>query len=205
MNTLPDANTIVIGLDAVITVARYAFLGVAGLTGIVCAGDWLVRTRRLSPFGPAARFFRKSVDPAIAPVERAVVRSGGVPSSAPLWALLAVVITGILVLSFLGVVRDNITLLLRAVEFGPRAILTVLVGWTIGFLQLALIVRVIAPWVRISPYSRWVRWAFVLTEWLVAPLRRRLPPLGMFDISPIVAWAILWVVEKLLVWLIAIS
>jgi uncharacterized protein YggT (Ycf19 family) len=198
-----DANTIVTGVDAVITVARYAFLGAAGLTGIVCAGDWLVRTRRLSPFGLAARFFRKSVDPAIAPVERAVVRSGGLPSSAPLWALLAVVIAGILVLSLLGVVRDNIVLMLRAVAFGPRGILSVVVGWTIGFLQLALIVRVIASWVRISPYSRWVRWAFALTEWLVAPLRRRLPPFLMFDISPIVAWAILWVIGRLLQWLIA--
>jgi len=200
-----DANTIVIGLDAVITVARYVFLGAAGLTGIVCAGDWLVRTRRLSPFGPSARFFRKTVDPAIAPVERAVVRSGGMPSSAPLWALLAVIIAGIIVLSLLGVVRDNIILLVRAAAFGPRALLSVLLGWTIGFLQLALIVRVIASWVRISPYSRWVRWAFVLTEWLVAPLRRRLPQVAMFDISPIVAWAILWAIGAILQRVISFS
>src|SRR5580704_12964713 len=33
-----DQNTIVIGLDAVIGVLRYVFLGAAGLTGIVCAG-----------------------------------------------------------------------------------------------------------------------------------------------------------------------
>jgi YggT family protein len=193
-----DANAIVTGFDQVILIVRYVFLGAAGLTGIVCAGDWLVRTRRLSPFGPAARFFRKSVDPAIAPVERAVVRSGGVPSSAPLWALLAVIIAGIIVLSLIGVVRDNVVLILRAAAFGPRALLSVLLGWTIGFLQLALIVRVIASWVRMSPYSRWVRWSFILTEWLVRPLRKRLPNVGMFDISPIVAWAILWAVGALL-------
>jgi YggT family protein len=200
-----DANAIVVGFDQVILVVRYVFLGAAGLTGIVCAGDWLVRTRRLSPFGPAARFFRRSVDPAIAPVERAVVRSGGVPSSAPLWALLAVVIAGIIVLSLLGVVRDNVVLILRAAAFGPRALLSVLLGWTIGFLQFALIVRVIASWVRISPYSRWVRWSFTFTEWLVRPLRKRLPNVGMFDISPIVAWAILWAIGKLLQYLIAIA
>jgi YggT family protein len=200
-----DTNAIVFGFDQVILVIRYVFLGAAGLTGIVCAGDWLVRTRRLSPFGPAARFFRKSVDPAIAPVERAVVRSGGVPSSAPLWALLAVVIAGIIVLSLLGVVRDNVVLILRAAAFGPRALLSVLLGWTIGFLQLALIVRVMASWVRISPYSRWVRWSFTLTEWLVRPLRKRLPNVGMFDISPIVAWAILWAIGWLLQRVIAFA
>ncbi|HSY83372.1 MAG TPA: YggT family protein [Gemmatimonadaceae bacterium] len=200
-----DQNTIVTGLDVVIGVLRYVFLGAAGLTGIVCAGDWLVRTRRLSPFGPAARFFRKTVDPAIAPVEHAVVRSGGLPSSAPLWALLAVIIAGIIVLSLLGVVRDNIILILRAAAFGPRALLSVLLGWTIGFLQLALIVRVMASWVRISPYSRWVRWSFILTEWLVRPLRKRLPNVGMFDISPIVAWAILWAIGALLQRVISFS
>jgi len=191
-----DANTIVTGLDAVIGVTRYVFLGAAGLTGIVCAGDWLVRTRRLSPFGPAARFFRKSVDPAIAPVERAVVRYGGLPSSAPLWALLAVVIAGIIVLSLLGAVRDNTVLLVRAAEFGPRGILLVLVGWIIGLLELAIWVRVIASWVRISPYSRWVRWSYTLTEWLIRPISRRIRPvniLGAFvDLSPFVALAILW-------------
>jgi len=152
----------------------------------------------LSPFGPAARFFRKTVDPAIAPVERAVVRSGGLPTAAPLWTLLAVVIGGIVVLSLLGFLRDNIVGLLSAFSNGPRAILALIVTWTIGFLQLALIVRVISSWVRISPYSRWIRWSFTLTEWLVAPLRKRLPPLGMFDISPIVAYAILWAIGALL-------
>ena len=193
-----DSHTIVTGLDAVIDVVRYVFLGGAALTGVVCAGDWLVRTRRLSPFGPAARFFRKTVDPAIAPVERAVVRSGGLPTAAPLWTLLAVVIGGIVVLSLLGFLRDNIVGLLSAFSNGPRAILALIVTWTIGFLQLALIVRVISSWVRISPYSRWIRWSFTLTEWLVAPLRKRLPPLGMFDISPIVAYAILWAIGALL-------
>jgi len=193
-----DSHTFVTGLDAAIDVVRYVFLGGAALTGLVCAGDWLVRTRRLSPFGPAARFFRRTVDPAIAPVERAVVRSGGLPTAAPLWTLLGVVIGGIVILSLLGFLRDNVVGLLSALSNGPRAILALVVAWTIGLLQLALIVRVISSWVRISPYSRWIRWSFTLTEWLVAPLRRRLPPLGMFDISPIVAYAILWAIGAVL-------
>jgi uncharacterized protein YggT (Ycf19 family) len=43
-----------------------------------------------------------------------------------------------------------------------------------------------------------VRWSFTVTEWLVRPLRKRLPNVGMFDISPIVAWAILWAIGALL-------
>jgi YggT family protein len=36
-----------------------------------------------------------------------------------------------------------------------------------------------------------VRWSFVLTEWLLAPLRRIIPPLGMIDITPIVAYFVI--------------
>jgi YggT family protein len=199
-----DSNTIVTGLDAVITVIRYVFLGGATLAGLVCAGDWMVRTRRLSPFGAPARFFRKTVDPAIAPVERAVIRSGGVPTAAPLWAALGVIIVGIIALSVLGFIRDNVIGVLWAVDHGPRAIALLVVGWIIGILQIALIVRVIASWVRMSPYSRWIHWSYTLTEWLVGPLRRRLPRVGMFDISPIVAYAILWAIGAIAQRLIAI-
>src|SRR5579871_4259110 len=157
-----DANSIVTGLDAALAIVRYVFLGGAALTGLVCAGDWLVRTRRLSPFGAPARFFRKTVDPAIAPVERVVIRSGGVPSAAPLWTLLAVIIAGVLLLSLLGLVRDNLVLLVRAAAFGPRGVLIVVLDWTIGILELAIWVRVIASWIRISPYSIWVRWSHIL-------------------------------------------
>lgn len=200
-----DSLSIVAGLDTVIGVIRYVFLGGAVLTSVVCTGDWMVRTRRLSPFGPTARFFRKTVDPAIAPVERAVIRSGGVPTAAPLWALLAVVIAGIVILSGLGFIRDSIVGLVWAAQHGPRAIASLLVSWIISVLQLALIIRVIASWIRISPYAWWIRWSFTLTEWLVAPLRRRLPPVGMFDISPIVAWAMLWVIGFVAQRLIAIA
>lgn len=199
-----DSNTIVAGLDAVITVIRYVFLGGAAAAGLICAGDWMVRTRRLSPFGAPARFFRKTIDPAIAPVERAVIRSGGVPTAAPLWALLAVIIAGIIALSLLGFIRDNVVGVLWAVSHGPRAIALLLAGWIIGILELALIVRVIASWVRMSPFSPWIRWSYTLTEWLVAPLRKRLPNVGMFDISPIVAYAILWVIGALAQRLIAV-
>ena len=65
---------------------------------------------------------------------------------------------------------------------------------------LALIVRVLASWLPISPYSIWIRWSYPLTNWILNPLRRIIPPLGMMDITPIVAYLLLaWVLEPLLV------
>jgi uncharacterized protein YggT (Ycf19 family) len=45
----------------------------------------------------------------------------------------------------------------------------------------------------------WVRWTIPLTEWLLRPLRQRLPLVaGAIDISPLVAWLILIIVQRLL-------
>jgi uncharacterized protein YggT (Ycf19 family) len=43
---------------------------------------------------------------------------------------------------------------------------------------------------------------YLLTDWLVEPLRRALPPVGMFDLSPLAALLVLWVIERLLLSLI---
>jgi YggT family protein len=86
---------------------------------VVFGIDWLVRTRRISPFNPVARFFRSSVDPLLAPVERRVVRAGGTPASAPWWALVAVVVGGILVLQLMEFVGGQLVGLVRAAARGP--------------------------------------------------------------------------------------
>jgi YggT family protein len=80
-----------------------------------------------------------------------------------------------------------------------RGILAVLVTWTFGILQLALIIRVIATWVRLSMWSKWIRWTVPLTEWLLRPLRKVIPPLaGTIDLSPLVAWLLLALMERII-------
>jgi YggT family protein len=40
-----------------------------------------------------------------------------------------------------------------------------------------------------------MRPVYALTNWLIDPIRRILPPVGIFDFSPMVAWLILFVVR----------
>lgn len=183
---------------SVLGVLRIALFALAVLLTIVCAVDWAVRTRRLSPFGPVARFFRSTVDPMIAPIERRVVRAGGVPTSAPWWALAAVVVGGIVLLSLLGFVGTQIIRISAALAQGPRGIYYIVVSMVAGLLQIALFVRVLSSWVRVSPYSRWVRWSFVLTEPILRPLRRIIPPFGMMDVTPIAAYFLIVIVSGFL-------
>src|SRR2546423_15363177 len=91
--------------DAVIAVLSAALLSIAVVFGAICVLDWAVRTRKISPFTAVARFCRSTVDPIIAPIERRVVRAGGLPASAALWALGAVVVGGILLLAVLDLIR----------------------------------------------------------------------------------------------------
>ena len=186
------------GASAVIQVLRGALLSIAVVFGVICILDWAVRTRKISPFNAVARFCRATVDPFIAPIERKVVRAGGTPASAPLWALVAVVVGGILLLSFLDFITIQVARSIIASQNGAAGIFHLLVSWTFTILKIALIVRVISSWLPISPFSRWVRWSYRLSEPILAPLRRIVPNLGGLDITPILAYFLLSLTESLL-------
>ena len=191
-------DTFMSGAGAVIQVLRGALLSIAVVFGVICILDWAVRTRKISPFNAVARFCRATVDPFIAPIERKVVRAGGTPASAPLWALVAVVVGGILLLSFLDFITIQVGRSIIASQNGAAGIFHLLVSWTFTILKIALIVRVISSWLPISPFSRWVRWSYQLSEPILAPLRRIVPNLGGLDITPILAYFLLSLTESLL-------
>ncbi len=179
-------------------VLQVVLLWTALVLGAVAVTDWLVRSRRLSPFGAVARFFRKYVDPLLAPVERKVVRSGGLPASAPWWALAALVTGGILLLALVDFVASLAVDLSQGLRGGPGGIVQLLIYWTFMVLRVAIIVRVVVSWLPVSPFSPWVRWSFTLTEPILRPLRRAIPPFGSIDITPIIAFFGLGIVEYLI-------
>jgi YggT family protein len=196
LRALPD---IVLALANLIAVAlgylRPAlFVAAVAVTG-VCGVDWLVRTRRISPFSRVSRFFRSSVDPLMAPIERRLVRGGGLPSHAPWWMLGAVVVGGIVGLSLLEFVHEQLADAALAASGGSGAILRLAVSWVFGILKIALLVRVIVSWLPISPYRWFVRWAFVLSEPMLRPLRAIIPPLGPMDVTPVAAYFLLTLVQ----------
>jgi len=173
---------------------KIALLGAGAVLALVCVLDWAVRTRRISPFSGVARFCRARVDPLMAPVERVIVRSGGVPTAAPWWSLVALALFGILVISLLQFAGSILSQAIFALD-QPSTIGMTLASWGFGILRLALLVRVISSWLPISPYSRWIRWSYVLTNWMITPLQRVIPRIGMIDITPIVAWILLNVIQ----------
>jgi YggT family protein len=57
-------------------------------------------------------------------------------------------------------------------------------------------VRVLSTWLPISPYSRWIRWSYVLTEWMLRPLRSVIPMIGPIDITPLIAFFALGLIQS---------
>ena len=192
-----------LGIFAVVyAVARVALIVLAAAAFVAFGLDWLVRTRRIGPFSPIARFIRRVIDPMVTPIERRVVRAGGNPQSAPWWTLAAVVVGGIIVLSLLGFLRDQLVMAAVALQSGAGGIWYLVITWSFAILEIAIIARVISSWVGGSPYSPWWRWSFLLTEWLLAPLRRVVPSFGMMDITPIIAYFLLRIISSLLLGLV---
>ena len=177
--------------DQIIQAVRFVVLVMAAVFAVFCLIDWLVRTRRVNLFGSLARFSRSKIDPVLEPIERKVVRAGGNPASAPLWALAAVVVGGILLISILDFIRAEVMGLAFAMRSGPGGIFRLLVAWTFDFLKIALLVRVLSSWLPVSPYSPWIRWSYVVSEPILKPLRQVIPSMGPIDITPIIAYFII--------------
>jgi YggT family protein len=66
-------------------------------------------------------------------------------------------------------------------------------------LGFAIIIRALLSWVSIDPYNPLVQILFQITEPILAPLRRIIPPIGgMMDITPIVALILLQVLQAII-------
>jgi YggT family protein len=66
-------------------------------------------------------------------------------------------------------------------------------------LEIAILIRVLYSWVDPNPYptNELKRLLWAVTDPVLQPLRRFVPPIGMLDITPIVALVLLQVVERL--------
>ena len=73
-----------------------------------------------------------------------------------------------------------------------------LIRYLCEVLSLVIIARVIVSWFSPSPTNRLVIILYQVTEPFLAPLRRIIPRVGMFDFTPLVAIIILRLIVSLL-------
>ena len=189
-------------LPALDLAARTLVVLAVGYAATVALTHWAVRRRKLSPFSAWPRLVRRASDPVLLPLERRVIRVGGSPQDAPLWLLGIAIAGGLVLLSLLHWLVGLGYTLSAVASSGPRGWLRFLVSAGFGLVMAAIFIRVIASWFGISPYRRWMRPVVLLSDWIIEPIRRLLPPMGIIDFSPMVAWLVLWVARGLVLGLL---
>ena len=168
---------------------RLAVLAAAGFLALGAFAAMAVQARRINPFGRAARAVRAVTDPLLEPIERRLLRAGGNPQNAPWWLLGLAVGGAIVLVQAVEWLAGQAALLAGAA--GSGSALGLVVNWAFSLVILALIVRIVGSWLGASRYTPWMRPFVWATEWLLAPLRRVVPPIGMLDFTPFVAWILL--------------
>ena len=169
---------------------------------VVALTLWLVRARHIAPFGAWPRLVRRASDPLLRPIESRLARAGRNPQDAPLWLFGFTVLGGLLLISLADWLVTFWFRAQLAAGGGAGGVAAFLINGVFSLLIAALIIRVVASWFGIGVYHRHFRPVILLTEWLVAPIRRVLPPMGMIDFSPLVAWLALVLLRSLLLGLL---
>jgi YggT family protein len=150
----------------------------------------------LNPFGWASRNIRRLTDPLVIPVRGGLRGFRMDPKFAPLILILIVILLGFFVLQLVGTIATTLTGIIVSVQSG--ALVTALGFILYGLLSIYILfifVRIIFSWGGVSYTNRLMRFLVDVTEPLLGPLRRVIPPLGPMDISPIVAFFILWLFQ----------
>lgn len=150
----------------------------------------------LNPFSWTALTIRRLTDPLVGPVRRALMGFGVDPKYAPLVTILLAVLLGWFVVQLVAAIANTAAGVFLSMQ---RQAIVALMGYLLygllAFYSLLIFIRIIFSWVMVSYSNRVMRFLVNTTEPLLGPLRRIVPPVGTFDISPIVAFIILWLFQ----------
>jgi YggT family protein len=183
--------------------ARMIYYANAAIVGVIVAFILLVLLRLalnyadVNPFSRPVHRVRSMTDPFLTPVRRALMGFGFKPTMAPLVTILIAILVGWLATKLVTDVLSTIVSAIIAARLGrPVAVIGTLLYGFLSVYSLLIFARIIFSWGMVSRRNRVMRFLVDATEPLLGPLRRIVPPLGMMDISPIVAFLIIWLFQK---------
>ena len=170
-------------IDYLRTAVNFAAFAVVVIVVVLMVLRWILF--RAQPFGRLAQVVREWTDPMIWPVAQSLPASNSL-SIAPLFVILATLLGAF----FLKWVSNDVLLALEGVV---RALLNLaflqVIGWlfygAISVFLVLILARIIVSWMPFLQNGRLIWTLYSLTEPVMAPFRRMIPPLGMFDLSPI--------------------
>lgn len=174
-------------LETSIKLAVAVIIGLMLLRGLI---GWL----RVNPFGWLAYTVRRITDPLVDPLRRNLFVLQSRHDIAPLLLVIFVLIVAYFLLGLLDQTRRTVGYVLSGLMAlavgepwqGFRYLLGGVAVGLIAFVITCIILQVLFSWFGF--YGNWLsRLVIRVSEPVLDPFRRMIPPLGILDISPIVA------------------
>ena len=141
---------------------------------------------KINPFGWFSYQIRRITDPMVFPLSQSLPMPNAV-SIAPLIVVLITLLGAYFLQAMVEELLSSLRILLSGVVAGePLRILGGLLYGAVSVLMLLVIVRIVSSWVPFVKESRFMWTVYSLTEPIMAPFRQIIPPIGMFDLSPVI-------------------
>lgn len=184
-------------ISRIFWLVNWAVIGIIIAIIVLMVLRMIANAADLNPFAWPARIIRRLSDPFSLPVRRSLLGFGVDPKYAPLVVILIGILLGWFALQIADAIRMTAAGLLQSVMLGmPVAGLGFILYGLVSIYILLVFMRIIFSWGMVSHSNRLMRFLVNTTEPLLGPLRRIIPPLGMLDISPIVAFIILMLFQS---------
>ncbi|OHB48331.1 MAG: hypothetical protein A2099_02570 [Planctomycetes bacterium GWF2_39_10] len=71
-----------------------------------------------------------------------------------------------------------------------------LLGKLIGLYEIALLIRIVLSWVPHNPYNQAVRFLYKITDPVLIPIRKLIPPFKGIDFSPVIVFFGLDIIKR---------
>ncbi|HBX56449.1 YggT family protein [Pseudomonas sp. UBA2684] len=178
-----------IGLN---TAAIYILQTIGSLYLLIVLLRFILQLVRADFYNPLSQFIVRATHPLLKPLRKVIPSFAGLDLASLVLAILVQLLLMALTLMLMGYGLDN-----------PLQLLVwSIIGVTALFLKVfffALIISVILSWVAQGSHNPGVELVNQICEPLLMPIRRILPSMGGLDLSPIVAFLLLNLIDMLVI------
>jgi YggT family protein len=183
-------------IDLISLLIWYVIIGAIVGVILVVLARVLVNYADMNPFSRTALNVRQFSDPLINPVRRFLISYGLDQKLAPFVTILITILIGWMMLEVVGAVIFTLRGILDSLHRGAmRPLIGYVLYGVLAVYTMFIVARIILSW-GMAYGNRLMRFLVGITEPVLGPFRRIIPPLGMFDISPIVVLLILQLFQR---------
>lgn len=149
---------------------------------------FLLQLVRADFYNPVSQFLVKVTNPLVIPLRKVIPGLGGLDIASLLLALLLQMAGIVLLLLINGLALPNILLLLVWSVLG-------VIGLLVNIYFFALLAMIILSWVAAGSNNPAIYLLHQITEPVMVPVRKLLPPMGGMDFSPILVFILINVIQ----------